>query len=69
MTAGLDRYFQSGGPVHINADFPDRRVPDATGRRSSDHDPVFVRFSFRPTGVSEALAGVITGIVASAHQR
>jgi hypothetical protein len=61
MTPGLDRYFKSGSPVHINADYPDRRVPDRTSRRSSDHDPVMVRFAFRPTGVSEALAGLATG--------
>jgi predicted extracellular nuclease len=60
-TAGLDRYFESGGPVHINADYPDPRQPDPSSRRSSDHDPVFVRFGFRPTGVSEALAGLVTG--------
>jgi uncharacterized protein len=63
-TPGLDRYFKSGSPVHINADFPERREPDRSGHRSSDHDPVFVRFSFRPTGVSEALAGLVTGVVA-----
>jgi hypothetical protein len=61
MTAGLDRTFKSGGPVHINADFPDPRQPDRASRRSSDHDPVFVRFGFAPTGVSEALAGLVTG--------
>jgi predicted extracellular nuclease len=64
MTPGLDRYFKSGGPVHINADFPDPREPDRTGRRSSDHDPIMVRFAFRPTGVSEALAGLVTGAAA-----
>jgi uncharacterized protein len=63
MTSGLNRYFKSGGPVHINADFPDRREPDSTSHRSSDHDPVLVRFGFRPTGVSEALAGLVTGAV------
>ena len=62
MTPGLDRYFLSGGPVHINADFPEKRSPDAGGR-SSDHDPLFVRFSFQPTGVSAALAGAVTGAV------
>jgi len=61
MTPELDRYFKAGGPVHINADFPDRLVPDATSHRSSDHDPVFVRFSLQPTGISEALAGLVTG--------
>ncbi len=58
MTPGLDAYFLSGGPVHINADFPETRA--ATGR-SSDHDPLLVRFSFRPTGVSDALLGAVTG--------
>jgi hypothetical protein len=61
MTPGLDRYFKSGSPVHINADFPERREPDPSSHRSSDHDPIFVRFSFGPTGVSEALAGLVTG--------
>jgi uncharacterized protein len=60
MTPELDRYFLEGGPVHINADFPEKRTPDAGGR-SSDHDPLFVRFSFQPTGVSAALAGATTG--------
>ena len=60
MTPELDRYFLGGGPVHINADFPETRAPDASGR-SSDHDPLFVRFSFQPTGVSAALAGAVTG--------
>lgn len=63
MTPELDRHFLGGGPVHINADFPEKRPPDATSRRSSDHDPLFVRFSFRPTGVSAALAGAVTGAV------
>jgi uncharacterized protein len=60
MTPELDRYFLDGGPVHINADFPEQRSLDARGR-SSDHDPLFVRFSFQPTGVSAALAGAVTG--------
>ena len=64
MTPGLDRYFKAGSPVHINADFPERREPDRSSNRSSDHDPIFVRFSFGPTGVSEALAGLVTGAVA-----
>ena len=29
MTPELDRYFLGGGPVHINADFPEKRAPDA----------------------------------------
>jgi hypothetical protein len=61
MTRGLDSYFKSGGPVHINADSPDRRAPDRTSQRSSDHDPILVRFSFRPMGVSDALAGLVMG--------
>lgn len=61
MTPGLDRFFLGGSPVHINADFPEKRVPDETSRRSSDHDPLFVRFSFQPTGVSAALLGAVTG--------
>jgi predicted extracellular nuclease len=64
MTPELDRYYLSGGPVHINADFPETRAPGAGGR-SSDHDPLFVRFSFQPTGVSAALAGAVTGVIAS----
>ena len=64
MTPGLDRYFLSGGPIHINADFPDLLVPDRSPYRSSDHDPLFVRFSFYPTGVSQALAGVMSGAMA-----
>lgn len=64
MTPELDRYFKSGSPLHINADFPERREPDRSGHRSSDHDPIFVRFSLWPTGVSEALAGLVTGGVA-----
>ena len=62
MTPELDRYFLGGGPVHINADFPEKRAPDADGR-SSDHDPLFVRFSFQPSGVSAALAGAVTGAI------
>ncbi len=69
MTPGLDRYFKSGSPVHINADFPDRRTPDATGRRSSDHDPVIARFAFTPTGVSDALAGLAAGAAAALAHR
>ena len=29
MTPELDRYFLEGGPLHINADFPEQRTPDA----------------------------------------
>jgi predicted extracellular nuclease len=68
MTPGLDRYFKSGGPVHLNADFPDPRAPDRTSHRSSDHDPIFVRFSLRPTGVSQALAGLVMGAAVGASQ-
>jgi hypothetical protein len=60
MTPELDRYYLGGGPVHINADFPETRASGARGR-SSDHDPLFVRFSFQPTGVSAALVGAVTG--------
>jgi len=60
MTPELDRYFLEGGPVHINADFPETRASVMSGR-SSDHDPLFVRFSFQRTGVSAALAGAVTG--------
>jgi predicted extracellular nuclease len=47
-TLDLLRYIKTAGPVHINADYPDLRVPDRTSRRSSDHDPLFVRFIFQP---------------------
>lgn len=62
LTPGLDAYFLAGGPVHIHADFPETR---AAGGRSSDHDPLFVRFAFRPTGVSDALLGAVTGAAQS----
>jgi uncharacterized protein len=65
MTPGLDRYFLAGAPIHINADYPDLRMPDDSPYRSSDHDPLFVRFSYEPTGVSQALAGVLSGMMAS----
>ena len=68
MTPELDRYYLGGGPVHINADFPERRSPTADGR-SSDHDPLFVRFSFQPTGVSAALAGAVTGALGGMGRR
>lgn len=61
MTSGLERYFLAGGPVHINADFPETLEAGRSTGRSSDHDPLFVRFSFRPTGVSDALMGAIAG--------
>lgn len=63
MTPGLDRYFLAGGPVHVNADFPDTRLSDQASGRSSDHDPLFVRFAFGPTGVSDALVGAVSGAV------
>jgi hypothetical protein len=65
MTEGLDTRFLPGGsgPAHINADFPETRVPAPSGR-SSDHDPLFVRFGFRPTGVSAALVAAVTGALA-----
>ncbi|MFQ5859344.1 MAG: endonuclease/exonuclease/phosphatase family protein, partial [Anaerolineae bacterium] len=45
ITPALVNDFQRIEPIHINADFPDSwaEVPDM-GRRSSDHDPVLVRF-------------------------
>ncbi len=61
MTPGLERHFLAGGPVHINADFPERLETTPNGGRSSDHDPLFVRFSFRPTGLSDALVGAVAG--------
>jgi len=57
MTPGLERYLLAGGPVRVNADSPEQLVAG----RSSDHDPLFVRFSFRPTGVSDALLGAVAG--------
>ncbi len=63
MTPGLDAYFLAGGPVHINADFPDVRASSTADGRSSDHDPLVVRFAFRPTGVSEAVIGAVMGAV------
>ncbi len=62
-TTGLDAYYLAGGPVHINADFPEKLAPDTTSLRSSDHDPLFVRFAFRPTGVSDALVGAASGVI------
>ncbi len=64
-TPGLDAYYLAGGPVHINADFPEKLTPDTTSLRSSDHDPLFVRFAFRRTGVSDALVGAVSGAVGS----
>lgn len=61
MTPELDAYFLSGGAVHVNADSPDVRVSSTAGGRSSDHDPLFVRFAFHPTGVSGALLGAASG--------
>ena len=55
----LDRYYADGGAVHVNADFGEP-LPGAVGR-TSDHDPVIVRFLFRPTGVSDALVGAACG--------
>ncbi len=61
MTSGLDAHFLAGGPVHINADFPDTRTSSEFDGRSSDHDPLFVRFAFQPTVVSAALIGAVMG--------
>lgn len=69
MTPGLEAYFLSGGPVHINADFPDMRLMSTTDGRSSDHDPLFVRFAFRPAGVSEALIGAVMGAMGGTLSR
>lgn len=48
ITPALAPNFQRIEPIHTNADFPHSwsEVPD-TGRRSSDHDPVLVRFSIK----------------------
>lgn len=61
LTPWLDAYVLTGGPVHINADFPDVRAASTTEGRSSDHDPLRVRFAFQPTGVSEGLLGAVMG--------
>ena len=60
-TGALNAYFMHGRTIHINADFPEVDTLandncssgicifsplDSTSRRSSDHDPVFVRFGF-----------------------
>lgn len=68
MTPELDAHFLTGGPVHINADFPDVRATRTTPGRSSDHDPLLVRFAFGPTGVSEALIGAVTGALGAASR-
>lgn len=69
MTPELGRYLLAGGPVHINADFPETLRAGTSAGRSSDHDPLFVRFSFRPTGVSDALLGAVAGAVGRALLR
>ena len=51
VSADLLRYIKTAGPVHINADFPDLLVPDRSSRRSSDHDPMLVRFTFDPRAI------------------
>ncbi len=45
ITPAMTGAFRRIEPIRINADYPDSwsQVPD-TGRRSSDHDPVLVRF-------------------------
>ncbi len=59
LTPGLERYYLPGRAARVNADFPERR---AAGR-SSDHDPLLMRFAFGPTGVTEALLGAVAGAV------
>ena len=51
VSTDLLRYIKAAGPVHINADFPDLLVPDRSSRRSSDHDPLLVRFTFDPRAI------------------
>jgi uncharacterized protein len=63
MTPALDRYFLRGGPIHVNADFPETRSVTVSGGRRSDHDPMVAQFAFLPTGVTEGLHGLITGVV------
>lgn len=59
LTQEMDAYYLAGGPVHVNADFAEP-LPGSQGR-TSDHDPLVVRFRFQPTGISTALAGVASG--------
>ncbi len=65
MTPALDAFYLLGGPVHINADYAEP-LPGAAGR-TSDHDPLVVRFGFEPTGISPALIGAASG-AAGYHQ-
>lgn len=44
-------YIEAVGPVHINADYPDVLLPDRSSRRSSDHDPLIVRFTLDPHSI------------------
>jgi hypothetical protein len=59
MTPDMDRFLIAGGPKHVNADFAES-MKGAEGR-TSDHDPVFARFAFEPTGLSLALVGAASG--------
>lgn len=66
LTQGMDRFYLSGGPVHVNADFADP-LPGQDGR-TSDHDPLVARFRFQPTGISDGLLGAWCGSLGY-HQR
>jgi predicted extracellular nuclease len=59
MSPGLENYFAGGQAVHVNADFAEPR-PGQDGR-VSDHDPVYARFLFRPTGLRQAALGATWG--------
>lgn len=65
MTPQMDAYYVEGGPVHVNADYAEP-LPGEPGR-TSDHDPLVVRFRFEPTGISTALLGAVSG-AAGYHQ-
>nr|HPM25695.1 endonuclease/exonuclease/phosphatase family protein [Phycisphaerae bacterium] len=61
MTEALDRLILRGGPVHANADRGERVDPADPAARSSDHDPLLVRFAFSPTAVSDVLLSAACG--------
>lgn len=61
MTEELDRTVVRGGPVHVNADRGETVDPTDPAARSSDHDPLLVRFAFRPTAVSDVLVSAACG--------